>query len=414
MNTERFGLLGEKLGHSFSPMIHRELGGYDYDLIELRPEELPEFLKKKEFRGVNVTIPYKQAVIPYLDRLDGAAAKIGSVNTIVREKDGSLTGYNTDAAGFRAMISQSGISPEGRKCLVFGSGGASKTAVFCLKEAGARQVVVISRRGADNYENLDRHRDAEILVNCTPVGMYPNNGALAADPWDFPEAAAALDLIYNPARTAFLLSAERMGIAAAGGLGMLTAQAAEACSLFTGKNIPASETERVTRLIRSQTENIVLIGMPGCGKTTVGMKLAEITGKKLLDTDRMIEERNGGELCGDIIRRLGEDEFRRMETEAVKEAGKCSGCVIATGGGIVTRKENLDALRQNGILVHIDRPREELPATGDRPLSETRELLEKRYRERAPLYEAWRDFAVWDASPEKMAKTILEREEKGK
>jgi len=401
-----FGLLGEKLGHSFSPQIHRELGGYDYDLIELCPEELEAFFRRREFRGINVTIPYKQAVIPYLDELTPLARRVGAVNTIVKDAAGRLTGHNTDVAGFTAMMRRGGLDPKGRKCLVLGSGGASKTAVLCLRDLGAREVRVISRRGEDHYGNLDRHGDAELIVNATPVGMYPNNGAAPLDLAGFPRLMGVADLIYNPARTALLLQAEARGIPAVNGLMMLVAQGREAAERFLGRAIPPSEEERVAGLLARETENIVLIGMPGCGKSTVGRLLAERTGRPLTDTDGMIE-RAAGMTCGELIRQRGEAAFREMETRAAMEAGKASGTIIATGGGIVTRAENRDPLRQNGRLFHLDRPVEKLSAEGDRPLSQTRAQLEALYQARALLYAAWRDIRIAAETPGEAAAAII-------
>ncbi len=408
-----FGLIGEHLGHSFSPLIHRELGGYDYSLIELAPEELGDFLNNGAFRGINVTIPYKQAVIPYLRRLTPRAEAIGSVNTVLRQADGSLLGDNTDYAGFLAMMHGADITPVGKKCLVLGSGGASRTAAACLRAEGARETVIISRQGENNYTNLGRHSDAEIVVNTTPVGMYPGNGASPVNLDAFPALEGVLDLIYNPARTALLLQAEERGIPFAGGLLMLTAQGKAAAELFLGRPLPEAETERVYRLLRRRTENLVLIGMPGSGKTTVGRILAEKTGRKFLDTDEMLAERSGLS-CGDYLRRYGEKAFRCLETQAVRDAGKETGCVIATGGGVVTRAENRNLLRQNGCLIHLDRPPEELGTGGDRPLSASRELLEQRYRERAPLYAAWRDLRAAGTSAADTAEQILKWEEENR
>ena len=403
-----FGLLGERLGHSYSPRIHQELGGYDYRLIELRPDQLPAFLKKKDFRGLNVTIPYKQAVIPFLDGLTERAERIGAVNTILRRADGTLLGDNTDYAGFMTLLDRAGLRPEGRKCLVLGSGGASHTAVACLRDRGAREIRVISRRGEDHYGNLDRHRDAELIVNTTPVGMYPGNGVSPVNLADFPALRGVADLIYNPLRTALLLQAEESGIPAAGGLGMLVAQARAAAEVFLGKQIPPAAEERILGTLEKEARNWVLIGMPGCGKTTVGRLLSARTGRKLVDTDELIEREAGGRRCGDLIRGLGEEAFRALEARACAEAGKASGTIIATGGGAVTRPENRQSLRQNGILIHLDRPPEALAMAGDRPLSRTREDLDRLYRDRAPLYAAWRDLRVESGSPEEAAEKIQE------
>ena len=409
-----FGLLGRKLGHSFSPAIHRELGGYDYRLIELEEAELGPFLREGAFLGLNVTIPYKQAVIPYLDRLSSRAARVGAVNTIVRERQGGLAGYNTDWGGFEAMLRRAGIGVRGRKCLVLGNGGASKTVVCCLEELGAREIRVISRRGEDNYDNLSRHADAEVIVNATPVGMFPGNGASPVSLDMFPRLEGVADLIYNPSKTALLLQAEARGLRRTNGLYMLAEQARLACGLFLGKDPDPAVTERITEKLAREAENIVLIGMPGSGKTTVGKLLAGKTGKVFLDTDAEISRRAGGIACGDLIRRDGEDAFRKAESEVIREMGARTGCVIATGGGAVTRPENRDPLRQNGPVICLDRPPETLVADASRPLTENRELLEKKYRERKPLYESWQELAVNEGSAEAAAERILAWLESGK
>ena len=406
MNHAEFGLLGEKLGHSFSPQIHRALGGYAYDLIELTPEELPAFLRAGRFRGVNVTIPYKQAVMPYLDEIAPEAKAIGSVNTIVKDAEGRLLGYNTDYSGFTALLVRHGMRPEGKKCLVLGSGGASKTVTACLKDLGAREIRVISRRGEDNYENLDRHRDADLIVNATPVGMYPHGGVSPVDLARFPNLRGVADLIYNPARTALLLQAEDRGIPCVNGLYMLVAQARDAVERFLGTQIPAARIDEVTADLAWETANLVLIGMPGSGKTTLGRRLAERTGKRLLDTDAMLEAEDG-RTCGDIIRQDGEDAFRRKETEILRRACAQTGCVIATGGGAVTRPENRDLLRQNGMIVHVERRPEAGVLGADRPLSADPEAWERLRKIRAPLYAAWRDLRVENDDPDAAAEIIL-------
>ena len=382
------------------------MGGYPYELAELDPEEVGDFLKKGGFRGINVTIPYKKTVIPFLDWISPEAERIGSVNTIVRDPDGTLRGYNTDYEGFRSMLERAGIRPRGRKCLVLGSGGASRTAVCCLRDLGAREVTVISRRGEDNYGNLEKHRDAEILINATPVGMYPGNGAAPLRLEALPGLLGVADLIYNPARTALLLEARRRGIPWTNGLYMLTEQARIACEKFLGTPVDPAETERVAALLAAETANIVLIGMPGCGKTTVGRILAEKTGRRLVDTDRMIEEK-AGIPCGEIIRTRGEAAFRALETEAAREAGKASGSILATGGGIVTRGENRDLLCQNGLLIHLTREMDESTLEPGRPLSDSREKWVRLEKERGPLYAAWRDAEVRNREPEAAAEEIL-------
>ena len=403
--SARYGLLGEKLGHSFSPQIHRELGGYAYTLMEVRREDLPDFFARRDFDAINVTIPYKETVLPWMDTLSESARKIGSVNTVVRDQEGKLHGYNTDYYGFEQMVHRSGIGVHGRKCLVLGSGGASKTVCTVLKDLGASEIVIISRSGKDNYENISRRADARVIVNATPVGMFPHNGISPVDLDGFPHLEGVLDLIYNPARTALLLAAEARGIPCLNGLYMLAAQAKQASELFRDTVIDEKEIARITAVISEQTANIVLIGMPGCGKTTVGKLLSEHGGRPFLDTDSMIEERAGC-TCGDYLRANGEEAFRKLETEVLKDACKRTGCVISTGGGVVTRKENLGILRQNGVIFHLDRPLEVLSRSGDRPLSDTPEKLVELYKARAPMYAGMRDAVVLNEDAEKTAREI--------
>ena len=281
MGEKVYGLLGRKLGHSWSAPIHAALGCADYRLIELEPEELGAFLAREDIGGLNVTIPYKRDVMAYCDVLDPMAEAIGSVNTLVRRADGKLYGYNTDAAGFCFMAQRAGIGFAGKKTLVLGSGGASRTAAACAKKLGAREVVVISRSGENNYTNLGRHADAERIVNTTPVGMYPNNGAAAVDLTAFPACAGVLDLIYNPRRTALLLQAEELGIPCSDGLPMLVAQAKAAEEHFFDRTIADSENERILAQLRREMTNLVLIGMPGSGKSAVGAALAGHAGKEV-------------------------------------------------------------------------------------------------------------------------------------
>lgn len=382
------GLLGEKLGHSYSPQIHSMLADYEYKLFEKSPEELEAFLKSGEFDGLNVTIPYKKAVMPYCAELSPTAAQIGSVNTIVRRSDGSLYGDNTDAFGFENLILHNGIEVKGKKALVLGTGGASVTAQAVLKNLGASEVVVISRRGEDNYENIAKHADAEIIANTTPVGMYPNNGKAAVDLTQFPKLSGVLDVVYNPARTALLLQAERLGIPCAGGLYMLVSQAKRSCELFTGKSIPDSEIDRIERVLSHQMQNIVIIGMPGSGKTAVSTMLAERLGRKIFDTDSIVSE-NAGVTIPEIFAAQGEAGFRRLETEATAEVGKLSGNIISTGGGVVTVAENYELLHQNGVIVWIERDTNKLARDG-RPISLSSDLNEL-YAARLPLYERFAD-----------------------
>ena len=395
---QRYGLLGEKLGHSYSPQIHAQLASYPYDLYEVAPERLDAFLRMTELAGMNVTIPYKKAVIPYCKALSPAAARIGSVNTLVRRADGWY-GDNTDYDGFCYMARDFAIA--GKKALVLGNGGVSLTVQQALRDLGAREAVVISRRGPDNYHNLARHADAQIIANATPVGMYPNNGASPLDLAGFPRLEGVLDLIYNPARTALLLQAERRGIACNGGLGMLVAQAKRAAELFTGRAIADGEIERITRCLAGQMQNIVLIGMPGCGKTTLGKALAARLGRPFYDADTVLEQRAGRSIP-EIFRCDGEAAFRALETQTLAELGKCSGAVIATGGGCVTRPENAPLLRQNGRVVWVKRPLDRLPVSG-RPISQQMSAAAI-YAQRRDRYAAFAAYTVENDGP--LAETL--------
>lgn len=404
MENAVFGLLGEHLAHSYSPAIHAHLGDYEYRLFEVAPADLPAFLADGGFAGINVTIPYKKSVIPYLSEISDAAKKIGSVNTVVRQPDGTLRGDNTDYYGFAYMLDRAKIDVTGKKCLILGSGGASLTAVAVVTDRGGSPIV-ISRSGENNYENISRHADADVIINTTPVGMYPNNGECPVDLSVFPHLSGVADVIYNPCRTALLQQAETLGIPAVGGLTMLVAQAKQANELFFG--VPKSDDciEAIVSKIRNKTENIVLIGMPGCGKSTAGRALADITGKEFSDTDEEII-RMTGRTPADILREDGEEVFRQIEHEAVGRLGKKSGCVIATGGGVVTRAENYAPLHQNGTIVFLTRPVEELSSDG-RPLSQA-VGVNALYEKRLPLYEAWADArADTLEAPQKTADAIL-------
>ena len=397
------GLLGRKLGHSYSPQIHGYLGDYPYELFEREPEDVESFLKTGEFDAINVTIPYKKAVMPYC-RLTETARRMGSVNTIVRQSDGTLLGHNTDYFGFASLVEKSGLDVRGKKCLVLGSGGASVTAVAVLKEKGAN-AVVISRSGEDNYQNLHRHSDAALICNCTPVGMYPNNGTSPIDLELFPKLEGVLDVIYNPARTQLLLDAEKRGLVAENGLWMLVAQAKEASEWFQGKKLPDSLIQLVFDKLRLQMENIILIGMPGCGKTTVGKLLAEHLGKSFVDADEALVNTYAVDIPT-IFAAEGEAGFRKKETAVLESLGKRSGLVIATGGGCVTREKNYPLLHQNGKIIWVQRELDQLPTDG-RPLSLITKM-EDMYRIRKPLYEHFADYTIQnDAAPETALAEIL-------
>lgn len=398
------GLLGRKLGHSYSPQIHSYLGDYSYDLFEKEPEEVGDFVKNGDYTAMNVTIPYKKDVIPFLDALSPAAQKMGSVNTIVRRPDGTLFGHNTDYFGFTSLVKRSGIPVGGKKVLVLGSGGTSNTAVKALTDLGA-QVVIISRSGENNYENLHLHADASVIVNTTPVGMYPKTGVSPVDLNRFPRLEGVLDVIYNPARTQLLLDAEAMGLPHENGLWMLVAQAKEAAEYFTGTKLSDNLIETVHRKLSVQMQNIVLIGMPGCGKSTVGAVLAQKLGRTMIDADAEIEAL-AGKSIPEIFAEDGEAVFRNWETQVLGALGQQSGLVIATGGGCVTQTRNYPLLHQNGSIVWLQRDIQVLPTDG-RPLSQTNDLGVM-YTKRKPLYEAFADFSTDNnGTPEATVSAIL-------
>ena len=382
-----YALLGEKLGHSFSPRIHGMLCSYEYGLEEVPKQELAHFLENTALDGMNVTIPYKKDVLPYCSQLSDAVKRIGSANTLVRCEDG-WHAHNTDYFGFIYMLRRQGYSPRGRKAVVLGTGGASVAVVTALEDMGASEIVVVSRKGENNYDNLHLHADADVLVNATPVGMYPNNGSAAVSLDSFPACRAVFDLVYNPARTKLIMDAESRGLIHSSGLSMLVAQAHAAAELFTGEKIDAGRIEEILRVLEKETENIVLIGMPGCGKSSVGRELGRITGRFFVDSDDEFE-RVYGISPAEMIVSQGEDAFRRAETEVLSELGKRSGLVIATGGGCVTREENYPLLHQNSSIFFLERSIEKLP-TGGRPLSQSTSL-EQMYKIRKPLYESFAD-----------------------
>ena len=405
-DKKRCGLIGEKLGHSFSPAIHGKLADYEYKLYELSPEQLGPFLEKKEYDGLNVTIPYKKTVIPYCDELTEAAKSIGSVNTIVKRADGTLLGHNTDYDGIMWLLKNAGAQVKGKKAVVLGTGGASLTVQAALRNLGAAPVVVISRSGEDNYENIARHSDAKILINATPVGMYPKTGVSPVDLDVFTALEGVFDVVYNPAKTQLLLEAEKRGIPCANGLGMLVAQAKAACERFTGQPIDDEKVYTIKAEMERNTRNVMLIGMPGSGKSTVGAALAESLGRRLVDVDERIVEMAGCSIP-EIFAKDGEEGFRQIEHQALCEVSKESGLVIATGGGVVTRPENLDPMRQNSLIVWLLRDTALLPKDG-RPLSQANSLTEM-FKVREPLYRAAADcIADNNGSLEDTVKQILE------
>lgn len=391
-----FGLLGRRLSHSFSPAIHAALGAwcepYRYHLFEKEPQEVEDFVRCGDWTGLNVTIPYKETVIPFCDELTETARRVGAVNTLVK-RGGRICGDNTDYEGFRDTVVQAGAPVAGAKCVVLGSGGASKTVTCVLQDLGAKSVVVVSRDGRTgcDYAGLQAHRDATILVNATPVGMYPDTGRAAVNPGMFPQLRWACDLIFNPLRTNLLLQAERSFVEISDGLHMLVVQAKASAERFLGTVIEAAAVPAIEGALRAEKQNLVLIGMPGCGKSTIGRALAARTGRPFIDTDERIVERTGSSIP-DIFAGGGEPEFRRIEGEVIESLRHTTGAVIACGGGVVTREENYYALAENGYLIFLDRRLSDLPTDG-RPISQTTPLSRLRAA-RLPLYRSWCDAEI--------------------
>ena len=401
-----YGLLGEKLGHSFSPQIHAALADYDYRLYPTPPEAVEDLFRRRAFKGLNVTIPYKQTVSPLCDEVDAGAAAIGAVNTVVN-RDGKLTGYNTDIDGLVYLAKRTGVDMAGKKAVILGSGGTSRTARAAARALGASEVAVISRHGEDNYENLSRHGDAQVLINTAPVGMFPHAGVSPVSLEAFPRLEGVLDVVYNPLRTALVMEAEKRGIPCSCGLPMLVAQAKRAAELFTGAAIPDHRLESVIAALTAQVQNVVLIGMPGCGKSAVGRTLARRLGKPFVDLDHLAADR-AGKSIPEIFAQEGEDAFRSLESELVREAGAQTGCVLSTGGGVVTREENYPPLHQNGVIVHIRRDIRLLPTAG-RPVSQSTDL-HALWRRREPLYHAFADLTVDNDSTIEGAAAEIEKE----
>ncbi len=401
-----FGLLGRKLGHSLSPEIHSLLCDYEYKLYPTEPEDLDGFFSDTSLKGYNVTIPYKIEAFNRCDEISETASKVGSVNTVIRRPDGTLYGDNTDYFGFSYMAEKCGCDFKDKKVLILGNGGASLTVRHVAKDKGAKEIVVVSRTGDDNYENIYHHYDSDIIINTTPVGMFPNNGERLIDLSKFTKCRKALDLIYNPARTVFLLDAEKLGIDCINGLYMLVAQALRAAEIFTGMEIPLTEIDRIYDIIINRQKNIVLIGMPGCGKSTCASLLKEKTDRECIDTDTEVEK--SGEKIPYIFAKYGENEFRNRETEAVKSVSKFAGKIIATGGGAILREENRIALKENSTVIFLKSDINSL-ATDGRPLSKDTESLRKMLEIRLPLYLETADFTVEvDPDPEITVRRILQ------
>ena len=382
--------MGEKLSHSFSPQIHRLFENYEYKLLETNRDNLKNAIYNEDYSGFNVTIPYKKEVIQYLDEISKEAEKIGSVNTIVK-RNGKICGYNTDYYGFKYMLKNASIDPKGLKILILGNGGVCPTVKTALEDMKAKEIVIISRKGENNYTNIDKHIDAEMIVNTTPLGMFPNNGECPINIDDFPKLKYTADLIYNPLKTRFVLESEQRGIKSVGGISMLVSQAKKASELFTENEISDTEQRKVLGKIIRKKKNIVLVGMPGCGKSTLGKILAEKSGYNFYDTDKIIEEKYSINIS-EFIREKGEKEFRILESKVIKEIGKLNHAIISVGGGAVISDENQFNLKQNSLVVWIKRDLSEL-TDKDRPISQ-KYGVEKLYEIRKPIYTKVSDFEI--------------------
>lgn len=383
-----YGLIGERLSHSFSKTIHEAIFDYNYELCEINREDLDLFLTKAEFKAINVTIPYKQDVIPYLYEIDDVAKKIGAVNTIVN-KNGKLYGYNTDFLGLKALILRENISLKDKKVLILGSGGTSKTAFAVAEDLGAKEIYRVSRSKADGLIDYNQayseHSDAQIIINTTPCGMYPDIGVTPINLENFKSLSGVVDVVYNPLNTELICKAHKMGIKCCGGLFMLVSQAVFAAEMFTGKKAEEKTAEKIYKSLLLDKKNLVLIGMPSCGKSTIGKAVAKILGKQFFDSDEEIVK-DAKMTIPEVFENYGEEYFRTLESEIIAQLSAKQGIVIATGGGAVLNKRNIELLRQNGLIVFLDRPLEQLITTDDRPLSKNREMLKKRYNERYSLY----------------------------
>jgi len=400
----RCGLLGGKLGHSYSPRIHAMLGDYEYRLYEKAPAELESFLLRGDWDGLNVTIPYKKSVLRYCSALSETAAHTGSVNTLLRLPGGRIYGENTDVFGFEALLRHAGYEARGKRAAVLGNGGGAAAVCEALRRQGTAEVITLCR-GSEYFSDPSLLGDIQLVINATPVGMYPNNGAAAIELRALRGCEFAADLIYNPARSALLLEAERLGIPCADGLYMLSAQAKRSSEIFTGTELDDGLIDRVERTLRREERNVILIGMPGCGKSSMARLLGEALGRRVYDSDDEIVRAAGCDIPA-IFARGGEEEFRSLETQTLRELGKLSGAVIATGGGCVTREENYPLLHQNGVLIWLRRGLEKLPTDG-RPISMSADLGGL-YARRAPLYARWADHTVSnDAAPENTLRELL-------
>lgn len=404
-----YGLIGEKLGHSFSKIIHEKLADYTYELCPLAKDELDAFMTAKQFKAINVTIPYKQDVIPYCDVLDDSAKRIGVVNTIVN-RDGKLFGYNTDFAGFLYNLNAHGITLKDKKVMICGSGGTCKTVTAVAEYMGAKEILVVSRSKKENavtYEECIRHKDVDVVVNASPKGMYPNNGESPLDLSNFPNCKAVVDVIYNPLKTRLLQQAEQLGMKAVNGLEMLVAQAKFAVEHFLSTEIENDKIDQITLELLKQLTNIVLIGMPSSGKTLTGQALCKYIDKTVVDTDAVIVERSGMSIK-EMFAQHGETYFRQWEHDVIEEFSKQNGLIIATGGGAIKNEENIQNLKQNGVVMFIDRDLEHLLVTDDRPLSKDTNAVAKLYEERYPLYTKYGDLRVPNNYPMEISQQELD------
>lgn len=406
-----YGCIGKKLGHSFSKIIHNELCDYTYELKELKPDELQGFFKQRDFKAINVTIPYKTDVMQYLDEISEVARDIGAVNTIVN-RNGKLFGYNTDFYGMRALLQKVGIDPRGKKCAVLGTGGTSKTANALLRSMGAGEVLTVSRSekaGVITYDTLSaEHKDTQVIINTTPCGMFPDIDSVAVDLDGFDSLDGVIDAVYNPLRSKLISQAIEKGIKAEGGLYMLVAQAVFAAEHFIDVGFDKKEIDRVFNKLFLQKQNIVLIGMPGCGKSTLGKKIAKYYNMEFIDSDAEIVKIHGD--IPEIFKTRGEDAFRDIESQIIRDISQKTGCVVATGGGVIKREQNIKYLKQNGCVIFIDRPFEGLQTGGGRPLSPDVQRLKALYDERMPIYSAVCDFKVYaDGTVQQNVQKIIER-----
>jgi len=405
----KYGLIGEHLGHSYSKEVHALLSDYDYELCEIARNELDSFMRKADFKAINVTIPYKEKVIPYLSYIGDEAKMIGSVNTIIN-RDGKLYGYNTDFFGMTSLIDKMHLSLIGKKTVILGTGGTSKTALAVARSLGSNPIITVSRTkkdGSIDYNELmSDHLDAEIIINTTPVGMYPNNFSSPIDIAPFEKLEGVIDAIYNPIRTKLIVSALEKGIKAEGGLYMLVAQAVYASEIFLGTKYPKEKLNKIFKKIKRKKENIVLIGMPASGKTTLSNLIAKELSREAYDTDQMIVSTRGRSIP-EIFETDGEIAFREYESNEIANVSLQNNLIIATGGGAVLKKDNVRMLKQNGVIFFIDRPCEKLVPTSDRPLARDIEAIRKRYKERYSIYVESADVVIdADDIPTNIAKKI--------